>query len=218
MMGEMKFFLGLQVHQSPRRIFISQSQHTLELLKKHGMDGCDSISTPMATAKLDTDLQGTPTNQMKYHSMIRGLLYLTSSRPDIAFATFVYARYQARPTVKHLKKVKRIFRYLKKTYNMGMWYPKDSNFKLTTYSDADQAGCHDDCKTTLGGIQLLGENVVSWSSKKHDYTAMSTTKAEYVSLSACCTQVIWMRIQLFDYGYRFTKIRMYCYSKSVIAI
>ncbi|GKB83480.1 retrovirus-related pol polyprotein from transposon TNT 1-94 [Tanacetum coccineum] len=103
MMGEMKFFLGLQIHQSPREIFISQSQYTLEIFKKHGMDGCDSISTPMATAKIDAELQGTPTDQPKYHSMIGGIMYLTTSRPDIAFATFVCARYQARPTVKHLK-------------------------------------------------------------------------------------------------------------------
>ncbi|GJY74995.1 reverse transcriptase domain-containing protein [Tanacetum coccineum] len=91
MMGEMKFFFRLQVHQSPYGIFISQSQYTLELLKKHGMDGCDTINTPMATAKLDADLQGTPTDQTKYHSMIGRLMYLTASRSDIAFATFVAA-------------------------------------------------------------------------------------------------------------------------------
>ncbi|GJR01109.1 retrovirus-related pol polyprotein from transposon TNT 1-94 [Tanacetum coccineum] len=125
MMGEMKFFLRLQIHQSPHGIFISQSQYTLKLLKKHGMDGCDSISTPMAIARLDADLQGTPIDQTKYHSMIEWLMYLTSSRPDITFPTFISARYQARPTIKHLKEIKRIFRYLKQTYNMGLWYPKD---------------------------------------------------------------------------------------------
>nr|GEW51242.1 copia protein [Tanacetum cinerariifolium] len=98
MMGELKFFLGPQVHQSPCGIFISLSQYTIEVLKKHGMDGCDSMNTPMATARLDTDLHGTPTNQMKYHQIIEGLMYLTASRPDIAFATFVCAPYQAQPT------------------------------------------------------------------------------------------------------------------------
>ncbi|GKF81015.1 retrovirus-related pol polyprotein from transposon TNT 1-94, partial [Tanacetum coccineum] len=100
MIGETKFFLGLQVHQSPRGIFICQSQYTMDILKKHGMEKCDTICTPMATTKLDANLQGTPVDQTKYHSMIRGLMYLTASRPDIAFATFVYARYQARPTEK----------------------------------------------------------------------------------------------------------------------
>ncbi|GJZ22266.1 retrovirus-related pol polyprotein from transposon TNT 1-94 [Tanacetum coccineum] len=109
MIGEMKFFLGLQVHQSPRGIFICQSQYTMDILKKHGMEKCDTVSTPMATTKLDADLQGTPVDQTKYRSMIGGLMYLTASRPDIAFATFICARYQARPTDKHLKEVKRIF-------------------------------------------------------------------------------------------------------------
>ncbi|GJX72269.1 retrovirus-related pol polyprotein from transposon TNT 1-94 [Tanacetum coccineum] len=181
MMGELKFFLGLQVHQSPRGIFISQSQYAIELLKKHGLDECVSMSTPMATERLDADLQGTPTDQTTYRRMIGGLMYLTASRPDIAFATFVCARYQARPTVKHLKEVKRIFRYLRQSYNMGLWYPKDSGFELIAYSDADHAGCKDDCKSTSGGLQFLGGKLVSWSSKKQDCTAMSTAEAEYVS-------------------------------------
>ncbi|GJY33878.1 ribonuclease H-like domain-containing protein, partial [Tanacetum coccineum] len=176
------------VHQSPRGIFISQSQYTLDILKKHEMEKCDTVSTSMATTKLDADLQGTPVDQTKYHSMIGGLMYLTASRPDIAFATFVCARYQARPTEKHLKEVKRIFRYLRQSINMGLWYSKDSGFELIAYADADHAGCNDDCKSTSGGIQFLGDKLVSWSSKKQDCTAMSYAKSEYVSLSACCAQ------------------------------
>ncbi|GJX66234.1 retrovirus-related pol polyprotein from transposon TNT 1-94 [Tanacetum coccineum] len=90
MIGELKFFLGLQVHQYPRSIFISQSQYAIELLKKHRMNECDSMSTPIATARLDDDLQGTPTDQTKYQSMIGGIMYLTASRPDIVVATFDY--------------------------------------------------------------------------------------------------------------------------------
>ncbi|GKA36484.1 hypothetical protein Tco_0722975 [Tanacetum coccineum] len=172
----------------------------------------------MATEKLDVDLLGTPSDQMTYHRIIGGLMYLTASRPDIAFATFGCARYQARPTVKHLKEVKRIFRYLRQSYNMGLWYPKDSGFKLITYLDVDHAGCHDDCKSTSGGLQFLGEKLVSWSSKKQDCTVMSTVESEYESLSACCAQVIWMRTQLLDYGYKYNKIPMYYDSKSAIAI
>ncbi|GJT49505.1 retrovirus-related pol polyprotein from transposon TNT 1-94 [Tanacetum coccineum] len=188
MMGELMFFLGLQNHQSPRGIFISQSQYGIELLKKHGLDECVSISTPMATERLDADLQGTPTDQTTYRRRIGGLMYIIASRPYIAFATFVCARYQARPTIKHLKEVKRIFWYLRQSYNMGLWYPKDSGFELISYSDADHAGCKDDCKSTSGGLQFLGRKLVSWSLKKQDCTAMSTAEAEYVSLSACCAQ------------------------------
>ncbi|GKF63771.1 hypothetical protein Tco_0187219 [Tanacetum coccineum] len=130
------------------------------------------MSTPMATERLDADLQGTPTDQTTYCRMIRGLMYLTASRPDITFATFVCARYQARPTVKHLKDVKRIFRHLRQSYNMGLWYLKDSGLELIAYSDADHAGCKDDCKSTSGGLQFLGGKLMSWSSKKQDCTAM----------------------------------------------
>ncbi|GJT14218.1 integrase, catalytic region, zinc finger, CCHC-type containing protein [Tanacetum coccineum] len=173
--------------------------------------------TPMATAKLDADSQGIPVDQTKYRSMIGGLMYLTASRPDIAFGTFVCARYQARPTAKHLKEVKRIFRYLRQTTNMGLWYSKDSGFELISYLDADHVGCNDDFKSAFGGIQVLGDKLVSWLSKKHDCIAMSTAEVKYVSLSACCAQVIWMRTQLLDYGFCY-KIPMYCDLKSAIAI
>ncbi|GJY21401.1 retrovirus-related pol polyprotein from transposon TNT 1-94 [Tanacetum coccineum] len=109
--------------------------------------------------------------------------------------------------------------YRKTIYNMKEpWYPKDSGFELIAYSDADHVGCKDDCKSTSGGLQFLGGKLVSWSSKKQDCTAMSTAEAEYVSLSACCAQVIWMRTQLLDYGYKYNRIPMYCDSKSAIAI
>ncbi|GJU89103.1 hypothetical protein Tco_1301526 [Tanacetum coccineum] len=156
----------------------------MELIRKHRMEKCDTVTTPMATAKIDADLQGTPTDQTKYHSMIGGLMYLTASRPDIAFATFVCARYQARPTKKHLKEVKRIFWYLRQSINKGLWYSKDYGFELIAYSDAYLARCLDDYKSTSRGLQFLGDKLVSWSSKKQDCTAMSTAEAEYVSLSA----------------------------------
>ncbi|GJR68056.1 retrovirus-related pol polyprotein from transposon TNT 1-94 [Tanacetum coccineum] len=148
------------------------------ILKKHGMEKCDTVRTPMATTKLDADLQGTLVDQTKYRSMIGGLMYLTASRPDIAFATFVCARYQARPTEKYLKEAKRIFRYLRQSINMGLWYSKDSGFELIAYADADHAGCNENYKSTSGGIQFLGDKLVIWSSKKQDCTAMSSAEAE----------------------------------------
>ncbi|GJR40793.1 retrovirus-related pol polyprotein from transposon TNT 1-94 [Tanacetum coccineum] len=99
-----------------------------------------------------------------------------------------------------------------------LWYTKDSGFELTGFSDADYAGCKDTFKSTSGGLQFLGEKLVNWSSKKQDCTSLSTAEAEYVSLSACCAQVLWMRTQLMDYGFLFNKIPIYCDSKSTIAI
>nr|GEX57794.1 uncharacterized mitochondrial protein AtMg00810-like [Tanacetum cinerariifolium] len=219
LMGEMKFFLGLQIHQSPPGIFFNQVKYALEILKKHGMEKGQSIDTPMAMKpKLDADLSRNPVDQTDYHSKIGSLMYLTSSRPDIVQAVCYCARYQARPTEKHLKEVKRIFRYLRGTKDMGLWYPKDSGFELIAFLDADHAGCIDTRKRTSGGIQLLGDKLVSWMSMKEDFTAMSSTEAEYVALSASCAQVMWMRTQLKDYSFNYNKISLYCDSQSAITI
>nr|GEX62660.1 retrovirus-related Pol polyprotein from transposon TNT 1-94 [Tanacetum cinerariifolium] len=151
--------------------------------------------------------------------MVGALMYLTTSRPDIVHTTSYCARYQAKPTEKHCTVVKRIFRFLKDTINMRLWYPKDTDFELTVFSDSDHAGCLDTRKSKSGGIQFLGgDKLVSWSSKKQDCTSMSSAEAEYASLSACCAQVLWLRTQLTDYGFHFDKIHMYCDSKAAIAI
>ncbi|GJU02524.1 retrovirus-related pol polyprotein from transposon TNT 1-94 [Tanacetum coccineum] len=219
MMGELKFFLGIQIYQSPRGIFINQAKYAQEILKKHGMTSFDSVGTPIATKPLDADLSETPIDQTKNHSIVGALMYLIESRPDIVHATSYCARYQARPTEKHLKEVRRIFRYLKNTINMGLWYLKDTGFELTAFSDSNHAGCLNSHRSISGGIQFLGgDKLVSWSSKKQDYTSMSSAEAEYVSLSACCAQVLWLRTQLTDYGFHFDQIHMYYDSKAAIAI
>nr|GEV00072.1 hypothetical protein [Tanacetum cinerariifolium] len=154
MVGELKLFLGIQIHQSPRGIFINQAKYAQEILIKHDMTSCDSVGTPMATKHLDADLSGTSIDQTKYRSMVEALMYLTTSRPDIMHATCYCARYQAKPTEKHLTVVKRIFQYIKDTIHMGL--------------------------CTSGGIQFLGgDKLVSWSSEKQDCTSMSSTEAKY---------------------------------------
>nr|GFA44724.1 hypothetical protein [Tanacetum cinerariifolium] len=214
-----KALYGLK--QAPRAcgIFINPAKYTLEILRKHGMDKGQSISTPMAMKpKLDADLSGNPVDQTDYRSKIGSFMYLTSSRPDIMQAICFYKRYQSRPTKKHHKEVKRIFRYLRCTVNMGLWYPKDSSFELTAFLDVDHAGCIDSRKNTSRGIQFLGDKLVSWMSKKQNYTAMSSAEAEYVVLSANCAQVMWMRTQLQDYDFNYNKIPLYYDSQSAIAI
>ncbi|GJU95989.1 copia protein [Tanacetum coccineum] len=126
--------------------------------------------------------------------------------------------YQAKPTKKHFEAIKRVFRYLKGTINMGLWYPKDNAMSLTAYADADHAGCQDSRRSTSGSAQFLGDRLVSWSSKKQRSTAISTTEAEYIAMSGCCAQILWMRSQLKDYGFDFNKIPLYCDNKSAIAL
>ncbi|GJZ20941.1 retrovirus-related pol polyprotein from transposon TNT 1-94 [Tanacetum coccineum] len=141
------------IYQMDVKTAFLMAKYTLEILKKHGMEKGQSIGTPMTTKpKLDADLSGEPVDQTDYRSKIGSLMYLTSSRPDIVQAVCYCARYQARPTEKHLKEVKRIFRYLRGTIHMGLWYPKGSGFELTAFSDADHAGCLDTRKSTSGGI------------------------------------------------------------------
>ncbi|GJW51106.1 retrovirus-related pol polyprotein from transposon TNT 1-94 [Tanacetum coccineum] len=138
--------------------------------------------------------------------------------PDIVHEHIYCARYQAKPTEKHLTAVKRIFRYLKDSINMGLWYPKDTGFELTAFSDSDHAGCLDSRKSTSGGIQFLGgDKLVSWSSKKQDCTSMSSAEAEYVSLFGAAHK-FYGGTRLTDYGFHFDKIPMYCDSKAAIAI
>ncbi|GJV28301.1 hypothetical protein Tco_1384749 [Tanacetum coccineum] len=175
------------------------------------------VDTPMVDkTKLDAYLQGKPVDPTHYCGMIGSLMYLASSRPDLVFAVCMYARYQAQPTKKHLHAVKRIFLYLKGTINMGLWYSKDTGIALTTY--ADYAGCQDSRHSTSGSAQLLGDKLVSWSSKKQKSTAISSTEAEYITLSGCCAQILWMRLQQTNYGFKFNKIHLYCDNKSAITL
>ncbi|GJW34107.1 putative ribonuclease H-like domain-containing protein [Tanacetum coccineum] len=204
-MGELTFFLGLQVQQKKDGIFISQDKYVGEILKKFGFTEVKTASTPMETQKpLLKDEDGEEVDVHMYRSMIGSLMYLTSSRPDIMFAVCACARYQVNPKVSHLHAVKRIFRYLKGQPKLGLWYPKDSPFDLVAYTDSDYAGASLDRKSTTGGCQFLGCRLISWQCKKQTVVANSTTEAEYVAASSCCGQVLWIQNQLLDYGSKTT--------------
>ncbi|KAJ9542807.1 hypothetical protein OSB04_029313 [Centaurea solstitialis] len=219
MMGELTFFLGLQIKQSEKGIFINQGKYVHEMLKKFDLTSCTPMKTPMAPPlSLDKDSKGKPVDVTLYRGMISYLLYLTASRPDIMYSTCLCARYQAEPKESHLTAVKRIFRYLKGTPNLGLWYSKDSGFDLTAYSDSDFAGCKIDKKSTTGGCHLLGGKLVSWTSKKQNSVSTSTDEAEYVVAGICCAQVLWLRNQLQDYDIQLSKIPIYCDNTSAIAI
>ncbi|KAJ9557371.1 hypothetical protein OSB04_011985 [Centaurea solstitialis] len=219
MMGELTFFLGLQVRQCPEGIFINQSKYVHDLLKRFDVVGSNSAATPMSRSfQMDADLSGKPVDLKKYRAMIGSLLYLTASRPDIVFSTGVCARYQCDPRDSHLKAVKRILRYLKGTPDFGLWYPKGSSFELIGYTDSDHAGCKLDRKSTSGACQFLGNKLVSWSSRKQNCVSLSTAEAEYIAAACCCSQVLWMKTQLADFGYTMNQIPIYCDSQSAIQI
>ncbi|GJU55623.1 putative ribonuclease H-like domain-containing protein [Tanacetum coccineum] len=188
-MGELTFFLGLQVKQKADGIFISQDKYVTDILKKFDFQDIRPASTPMDTEKhLLKDSDGDDVDVHLYRSMIGSLMYLTSSRPDIMFAVCACARFQVIPKVSHSYAVKRIFRYLKGKPKLGLWYPRDSPFDLVAYSDSDYAGASLDKKSTTGGCQFLRCKLISWQCKKQTVVATSSTEAEYVAADSCCGQ------------------------------
>ncbi|GJS65271.1 putative ribonuclease H-like domain-containing protein [Tanacetum coccineum] len=190
-MGELTFFLGLQVKQKNDGIFISQDKYVVEILKKFRFKDVKSASTPIEKDKpLLKDVDGEDVDVHLYRSMIGSLMYLTSSRPDIMFAVCACARYQITPKDSHLHAVKRIFRYLKGQPKLGLWYPRDSPFDLVAYTDSDYAGASLDRKSTTRGCQFLGCRLISWQCKKHIVVVNSTTEAEHVAASSYCRQVL----------------------------
>ena len=162
MIGELTFYLGLQIQQKSTGTFISQEKYLKEMLKIFKMENCKPMSTPMTIGcKLCVDDGTTGVDKKLYRSMVGSLLYLIASRPDILLAVGLVARYQAAPKQNHLLAIKRIFIYLQGTAHYGLWYPKGKNFILTAYIDADWANYVDDWKSKSGGAFYLGESLVA---------------------------------------------------------
>ena len=167
LLGELNFFLGLQISQLNDGIFISQSKYIKEMLKKFGMEDYKPVRMPMITScKLSKDDDSKEVDQKLYRSMIGSLLYVTTSRPDFMQAVGLVARFQANPKEAHVLAIKRISRYLKGTTEFGLWYLKGNELTLVAYTDADWEGSIDDRKSTSGATLYLGDCLVSWSSKK----------------------------------------------------
>nr|GEW33707.1 hypothetical protein [Tanacetum cinerariifolium] len=191
--GELTFFLGLQVKKKNNRILISQDKYVAKILRKFGLTYGKSTSTPIDTEKpLLKDPDGEDVDVHIYRSMIGSLMYLTLSRPDIMFVVCACTCFKVTLKVSHLHAVKRIFRYLKDKPHLGLWYLKDSPFNLVAYSNSDYAGASFDMKFTTGGCQFLCCRLISWKCKKQTVVATSSTEAEYVADASYCAQVLWI--------------------------
>ncbi|XP_075109224.1 secreted RxLR effector protein 161-like [Nicotiana tabacum] len=191
MKGELNFFWGLQVKQSTKGTFISQQKYIKVILNRFDMKASKVIYTLIATTtRLDIDESGSSVNQTIYRGIIGFLLYLTASRPDIAFSVGLCARFQSNPKESHLKATKRILRYLKRIQNLVLYYPSGDSFNLIGYADADYAGCLVDRKSTSGMAHFLGSCIISWGTRKQNLVALSTAEAEYVAAASCCAQLL----------------------------
>ena len=209
----------MQVKQTSMGIMLNQSKYAKNLVKRFGLENGKDFETPMSTTlKLDKDEKGKSVDQSLYRSIIGSLLYLTASRPDICFSVGLCARFQANPKESHLKAVKRIIRYIKGTHSLGLFYSFDTNDILVGYCDADWAGNIDDHKSTSSGCFYVGNNLVSWSSKKQNSVSLSSSEAEYIAAGSACTQLLWMKQILKDYEIEQGKMTLYCDNLSAINI
>ncbi|XP_058745843.1 uncharacterized mitochondrial protein AtMg00810-like [Vicia villosa] len=190
MVGELTYFLGLQIKQMEDFTFLTQSKYAKNIVNKFGMDNASHKRTPAPTHQnLSKDEGGISVDQSLYRSMIGSLIYLTASRPDIAFAVGVCARYQAGTKVSHLNQVKRILKYVNGTSDYGILYTIGSDPVLTGYCDADWVGCF-----------FLSNNLISWFSKKQNCVSLSTAEAEYIAAGSSCSQLVWMKQMLTAYN------------------
>ncbi|GJZ91504.1 retrovirus-related pol polyprotein from transposon TNT 1-94 [Tanacetum coccineum] len=216
-MGELNFFLGLQIKEIEDGIFFNQSKYIKEVLKKFGLEESKPMKTPMSSdTKLTKDEECESVDSTKYRGMIGSLLYLTTSRPDIMFSVCLCARFQEAPKTSHLEAVKRIFRYNKGTTHLRLWYPKGTDIETVVYANSDHAGDYVDRKSTSGICTFVGCCLTSWFSKKQTALAISTTKAEYVSAGKACQQALWMKQALIDYDVRLDDVSIMCDYKGAI--
>jgi len=170
------------------------------------------------TCTLSKEDTGSKVDQKLYRGIIGSLLYLTASRPDILFNVCLCARFQSDPRESHLTVVKRIFRFLKGTTNLGLLYRKSLDYKLVGFCDADYACDKIERKSTSGNCQFLGKNLISWARKRQATIDISTTEVEYISAASCCTQLLWMNHQLEDYQINANNIPIYCDNAAAICL
>lgn len=200
-LGSVNYFLGLEISRSPAECFVSQKKYTMDLLKEHGLSDANPLKVPM-----DTHLKLTPTkgtilpNPHIYQRLIGKIIYLTVTRPDIAFPVHVLSRYMHQPTTVHLQTAKRVLRYLVANPGQGILLASSSAATLQAYSDSDWANCPVTRRSTSGFCILLGQSPISWKAKKQGVVARSTAEAEYRAMALTVCDVSWLHVLLKDMG------------------
>ncbi|KAI3827765.1 hypothetical protein L1987_01848 [Smallanthus sonchifolius] len=218
-MGELSFFLGLQVNQREDCIYLPQTKYVQDILSKYKMNDSSTYGTPIPVNHgLHPDKDGKDVDSILYRGLIRSLMYLTASRPDIMFAVCLCSRFQSQPKESHMIDVKRIFRYLKGKPRLGLWYSKQQSFDFKAYTDSDYDGCNLDRKSTSAGCQFLGDRLVSWQCKKQSTVSVSTYEAEYIAAASGCSQILWIQQQLRDYGLNFTGTPLFIDNNATMSI
>jgi hypothetical protein len=219
-LGMMKYFLGIEVDQSTKGIFVCQQKYAADILKRFHMEECNPIETPIPLGtKVSKKDEGPIVDSTLYKILVGNLLYLTTTRPDIMYASSLVSRFMESPKYSHWKMVKRILRYVAGTLNSGLWYTKSDTNQLSSYTDSDFAGSLDDRKSTSGHVFQLGMNLISWASKKQPIVSISSIEAEYLAATSASCQAVWLRRILKDMSHtEKDPTHIFCDNTSAIAL
>jgi hypothetical protein len=202
-LGDLHYFLGIEVKRFNQGIILTQKKHALDLLDRIGLKACKVLPTPLSSS--EGELLG-PKDSTRYRSIVGALQYLTLTRPDISFSVNKVCQFLHAPTTVHWTAVKRILRYVSGTTSLGLTFRKSSFTLVSAFSDADWAGCVEDRRSTGGFAVYSGSNLISWSARKQATVSRSSTEAEYKSLANATAEIIWMESLLGELGIKTNQI------------
>ncbi|XP_058754773.1 uncharacterized mitochondrial protein AtMg00810-like [Vicia villosa] len=219
-LGTLRYFLGIEVAYSPKGYLLSQSKYIANILELTRLSDTRVVDSPLELNVKYAPSDGVPlSDPTLYRTLVGSLVYLTITRPDIAYAIHVVSKFVVAPTIVHWATVLRICRNLRGTQFQSLLFPSSSSLELRAYSDADWAGDPTDRKSTTGFCIFLGDSLISWKSKKQDIVSHSSTEAEYRAMASTTTEIVWLRWLLSDMGVILSEpTPMYCDNKSAIQI
>ena len=220
-LGPLKYFLGIEVSRSNKGIVLSQRKYALDLLQETGMSACQPVDTPVeAGLKLCVESNQVPVDKGRYQRLVGRLMYLSHTRPDLAYALSIVSQFMHNPGEQHMNAVIRILRYLKSAPGKGVLFTKNANYQsIEAYTDADWAGDVGDRRSTSGYFTFVGGNLVTWRSKKQNVVARSSAEAEFRGLANVLCETLWLRLLLQDLGYLSEQpIQLFCDNKAACDI
>jgi hypothetical protein len=219
-LGHLKYFLGIEVARSRQGISLSQQKYVIDLLTETGMLSCKPVETPMEmNHKLGIFPDQDPTDKDRYQRLVGRLIYLSHTRPDIAYAVSVVSQFMHAPSKEHMEVVYRILRYLKGSPGRGLLFTKNSISNIEGYTDSDWAGDQTTRKSTSGYFTFVEGNLVTWKSKKQKVVARLSAEAEFRGMAHGVCELMWIRNILRDLGIEYTEpMNLFCDNKAAIAI